>query len=459
MNKYLRLIFTFAVLSILVSSCKKDIVEEVNELSKAEDYSHKIVHEWNDLYLEIDRYAEGYRPCPTARAMAYINLSAYEACVPGMVNHKSIINNFVNINLPTTFKGQEYHWPSVINASNAYLYKRFFPFIRPDHSSQIDVVFNKNATNFVNEVGDDIYARSKNHGEAVAAAIWEWSKTDIVNHDYYLDPTRDYDWTTKFIKNGDWKPTRINDKNGLFPDFGKGRSFAIGPDLKICRPPLNFSENNNSQLYAQALEVYAQNTPTMSYQAEWVAEFWSDDLLELTFSPPARWLAIANQVYVYEKSNLELALVANTKIGVALNDAAIGCWNSKYHYNIERPETYIRRVIDDKWETNLENPLTGESSITPDFPAYPSGHATFGAAAAEALASVFGYSYSMVDRCHENRNEFIGVPRPFSSFEEMANENGWSRIPLGVHYRMDSEEGVRYGKEIGRKVNNLSWKK
>jgi membrane-associated phospholipid phosphatase len=197
----------------------------------------------------------------------------------------------------------------------------------------------------------------------------------------------------------------------------------------------------------------------MSFQAEWVAEFWSDDLLELTFSPPSRWLAIANQVYIAEKSSLQLALVANAKIGLALNDAAVGCWNSKYHYNVERPETYIRRVIDNTWQTNLENPLTGEKSLTPDFPAYPSGHATFGAAAAEALASVFGYSYSMVDRCHENRVEFVGTPRPFSSFEEMALENGWSRVPLGVHFRMDSEEGVRYGKEIGRRVNNLPWRR
>jgi membrane-associated phospholipid phosphatase len=459
MSKYLRIFVLFTILGLTVTSCKKDINETTSEFRTAEDFDYKIVLEWNDLFLDIERYAEGYRPCPTARALGYIGLASYEACSDGFNGYRSIKNNFGGLNIPVTFKDQEYHWPSVVNASNAYLFKRFFPFVRQDLNARIDALYKKHEANFRAEVGTDIYERSRNYGEAVASAVWEWSRTDAVTHDYYKDNTKDYDWTTRYNKAGDWKPTIIKNKNGLFPEFGRGRTFAIKDDLKICRPPLAHSDDKSSQLYSQALEVYAQNTPSMSFQAEWVAEFWSDDLLELTFSPPSRWLAIANQVYIAEKSSLQLALVANAKVGLALNDAAVGCWNSKYHYNVERPETYIKRVIDNTWRTNLENPLTGEKSLTPDFPAYPSGHATFGAAAAEALASVFGYSYSMVDRCHENRVEFVGIPRPFSSFEEMALENGWSRVPLGVHFRMDSEEGIRYGKEIGRRVNNLPWRR
>ncbi len=144
---------------------------------------------------------------------------------------------------------------------------------------------------------------------------------------------------------------------------------------------------------------------------------------------------------------------------MALHDAAIGAWNSKYFYNIERPVSYINRNIDPTWKPNLDNPLTGEQGISPSFPAYPSGHATFGGAGAEALAGVFGYRYSMTDRCHENRNEFFGMPRTFGSFFEMAHENAWSRVPLGVHYRMDADEGLRYGTEIGRVINRLPWRK
>jgi membrane-associated phospholipid phosphatase len=116
-------------------------------------------------------------------------------------------------------------------------------------------------------------------------------------------------------------------------------------------------------------------------------------------------------------------------------------------------------VIDPSWKPALYNPLTGEEGVTPSFPAYPSGHSTMGAAGAEILGSIFGYAYGMTDYCHNNRNEFEGVPRAFGSFFEMAQENAWSRVPLGVHFRMDCEEGVRYGTVIGRKVNDLPWKK
>jgi hypothetical protein len=60
-------------------------------------------------------------------------------------------------------------------------------------------------------------------------------------------------------------------------------------------------------------------------------------------------------------------------------------------------------------------------------------------------------AYGMTDYCHQGRAEFNGTPRTFGSFFEMAQENAWSRVPLGVHWRMDCEEGVRFGTEIAQK--------
>jgi hypothetical protein len=65
----------------------------------------------------------------------------------------------------------------------------------------------------------------------------------------------------------------------------------------------------------------------------------------------------------------------------------------------------------------------------------------------------------MTDKSHEFRIEFNGTPRHFESFEEMANESALSRMYLGVHFRMDIEEGTRLGKIAAEKVNLLSWKK
>ncbi len=445
------------------TSCKKDIADNAVPTFKTVDqYNYDIVHEWNTLWLEIDRYADGYRPGPISNVLGYIGLANYEATVGGMPEYKSLTSLYAGLRIPEVEATKEYHWPSVVNAVNSYLLPRFFPHVNPSLFNKIKTLSDKKEKEYLGEVTQEVYLRSKNHGEVVASAIWEWMKTDPTTFDKYKNVFEDYDWEAHFKKDGDWVATYPGPGKGAFPYWGKGRTLAINEDQKLCRPYsfyAPFSEDPKSGLYAQAIEVMAQNTPSMSYQSEWVAEFWSDDLLDLTFSPPSRWIAIADQVIQNENANLEEAILANAKIGMALNDAGIACWNSKYKYNLERPQTYINRNIDGTWKPNLHNPLNGDDGITPSFPTYPSGHATFSSASAEVLASIFGYSYSMTDNCHKNRPEFSGYPRSYSSFYEMATENAWSRVPLGVHFRMDAEEGVRFGTEIGRAVNKLPWKK
>ena len=214
---------------------------------------------------------------------------------------------------------------------------------------------------------------------------------------------------------GKWKPTPPGNQAAMFPYWGKVRVFAINEADKLARAPIPYSESKTSAYYAQGLEVYAATTP-QTHEGRWIAEFWSDDVLGFTFSPPSRWLAVGNQALVLNKSNLETAVMMAVKVGLSLNDAAVACWSSKYYYNIERPVTYIQKFIDPLW--NITN-LTTNSFLgsTPSFPAYPSGHSVFGAAAAEALTNVFGGNYAMTDRCHENRTDFVGSkPRAFNAF-------------------------------------------
>lgn len=465
MRSFTKFLFFFFFASIILSSCKKDISDDVSDsaFKNVSSYDYKIVHQWNDLWLEIERHAAGYRPCPTANALGYVGLANYEATVSGMSNYQSLANLYGGLKIPAVFANQEYHWPAVVNSVNYYLYSRLFPEVDQSLYNKIKTLHDKNEKEYSEQVSQDIYIRSKNHGQAVAAAVWDYMKTDVVTFDAYKDPFKENNWEDRLNQPGAWTPTVPGPGEGMFPFYGKGRTMAIKEDLKVCKHWKeyvgNWTEEPGKGIYLQAQEVMAQNTTELSYQTEWVGEFWSDDLLGLTFSPPSRFIAIADQVYVLEKASLEEAIVANAKVGIALHDAAIGCWNSKYYYNIERPESYIKRVIDPTWEPNLYNPITSEGGISPSFPAYPSGHSTFSAAASEALASVFGYDYAMTDNCHRNRTEFEGYPRTFKSFYEMALENAWSRVPLGVHYRMDAEEGLRYGTEIGRVVNNLPWKK
>lgn len=446
---YFKLMVFFLGTYFIFTGCQRDSIE-LPPSNLVQDHQALVPWSWNELFLIVDRYADGYRPGPAPRALAYLGLSAFEACHPGMSQqYNSIAPLYTGLQLPAIEPGVDYHWPTVVNGSYALLMKRFFPHVSPDLKFRIQELEARFDEEALNRIPRETFIRSKRRGEQVAQAIFEWSGSDPVGHNAFLN-ARPSNYTPPSGP-GLWQPTYPDYSRGLFPYWGNARTFVITQADKTARPPLPYSSQVGSGLWNQAKQVYDLNTPTLAYEQQWIAEFWSDDALNLTFSPPTRWVAIASQVLDNEDANLALALYTYLKVGIALNDAGVACWHSKYFYNIERPVSYIRREIDPSWEPH--NPFS------PSFPAYPSGHATFGAAAAEVLNDIFGANYAMTDRCHEGRTDFLGIPRSYRSFNEMADENAYSRLPLGVHFLMDALEGVRHGHEIGAKVNQLRIRK
>lgn len=460
MNK--KILFSLLILGVVtMHSCKPD-EGSLNQNKLVSDYDYDAAHEWNNTFFLVERYAAGYRPGPAPRGMAYLGLSAYEACVSGMPNYQSMSGKWPGFNVPIADFNLEFCWPIVVNASYEYLMPRFFEQVSPHLKDQMTATANKIYNQYQGKVSNEVFERSVARGKQVAEIVWNWSTTDQYGHDHYKNPTQGYSWQANFQKDGDYILTVPGPSEAVGGVWGKARAFTLDESTKICRPftsYMTYSTSPLSEYYAQAIEVYSQNTPSLSYEDEWIAEFWSDDLVDLTFSPGPRLLAIGNQIIESQNATLETALYMNAKVGIAVCDASIGAWASKFYYNIERPVTYINKIIDPNWKTSLYNPITNEENVTPPFPAYPSGHSTMVGAGAEALISIFGDNYAFTDRCHENRTEFIGKARSFNSFTEMAQEDAWSRVPLGVHWRADSEEGVRFGREIGRYVDRLNWKK
>lgn len=455
--------------SLFTPGCKEE--DPIATSGLVADYSAEAALRWNKMYLEIERYAAGYRPGPAPRSLGLMGLASYEACVTGMPDYNSLETRFDGLNIPNVAQGAEYHWPTVVHAVYTTMMPKFFTQEPPSSvRASWNALVNELNQKYEAAVTPEVYQRSREYGNAVGLAVWDWSTTDDYGDNAYQNPwgnyntNETYDARDYYDGPGDWVSTVPGPAEGscMGPFFGKARAFVLNESDKICYPPsayfMNYSEDVHSEYYSQALQTYTKNA-ALDYQVEWIGEFWSDDLLNLTFSPGPRWVAIGNQIIEKENANLETALEAYAKTGMALNDAAVGAWFSKYYYNIERPVTYIHKFIDPTYVPNLDNPLTGDVGFTPPFPAYPSGHSTMGGAGAEALASVFGYSYGMTDNCHLGRTEFEGVPRTFGSLYEMAVENSWSRVLLGVHWKMDCEEGVRFGTTIARKVNALPWKK
>jgi PAP2 superfamily protein len=455
LKRHTRLIvLTALVMTLALVSCKDNSTSAPSPFELVSTSTAQVPLAWMQLFLELDRYAPDYRPGPAARALAYTNLAAYEACTKGMPGYRSLQALYSGLSLPAADISKDYHWPTVVNAVYASMIKRFFPgqalADEQETNLQFEMLELEEAFNqeFSAKAGNTIFNRSKLLGEDVADAVWEWSKTDQFGHNAYLFP-RPATYVPP-VGPGLWTATPPDFKSALFPNWGKVRTFAITAQDKMGQAPLSFSQESTSQLYADALTV-RNSVVNPTFTEEWIAEFWSDDIAEQTFSPESHWISITNQMITIENTDLETALFTYARVSIALHDAAVATMHSKYLYNVERPVSYINRVIDSSWEPHW--------NTTPNYPSYPSVHAAFGAAAAEALSNIFGYNYAMTDRSHEGRNEFYGMPRSFDSFYQMAEENALSRVYLGMNYRMDTEEGLRHGYDIGRLVNKMPFKK
>ncbi len=460
--KTLRLLLPFLLLAGLfgIQSCSEDPDSTFVASTETAAYTADVPVEWYRLFEEIDRYAPGYRPPIAARALGYIGLAGYEAAVPGMPTYQSLYTHLSGYRLPTPDVGAEYHWPTCVNAAYASMFRHFYPHLETSRLAKITSLEGSFENAFRGEIEDDVFSRSKIFGEQIADAIYGWSISDAAGHNAYLNP-KPASYTPPFGP-GKWSPTKPDFSPALTPYWGQVRTFALkGPEL-VSRPPLAWSTEPNSALYNQAneIQIWVDNINAgKDDESQWIAEFWSDDFGSVTFTPPGRWIAIANQVVDAETPSLETAVVLYAKMGMALCDIGVAVWGSKYIYNYERPVHFINREFNTEWSTILNNPANGLRGVTPEFPAYPSGHSGFGGAGARILTDVFGFDYAFTDNCHKDRTEFRGAPRSYNTFIEMAEENAYSRLPLGVHFRMDCDEGLRLGYLAGQRVLQRPWRK
>ena len=102
--------------------------------------------------------------------------------------------------------------------------------------------------------------------------------------------------------------------------------------------------------------------------------------------------------------------------------------------------------------SNLNGP-----NFTPPFPAYTSGHATFGAALFQTLRNFYRtdrIAFTFVsDEFNGVTLDNHGIVRPlverrFSSLSQAEEENGQSRIYLGIHWAFDKTAGIVQGRRI-----------
>ncbi|MCI0715801.1 MAG: vanadium-dependent haloperoxidase, partial [Chlorobi bacterium] len=273
------------------------------------------------------------------------------------------------------------------------------------------------------------------YGEMVGARIVEWSQTD----NFIETRTMIYNVPPRTINPAYWEPTDSVNLNPLEPYWGTLRCFAL-PHQRYCDVELNitFSTSLSSQFYNEALEVKTVKE-NLTQQQKDIALFWANG--GGTPTPSGHWLSVISQIISQNSLKLDRAAEAYVLCSIAMADAFISCWESKYRYNLLRPKTYIREYI---------NPPDWMPFITtPPFPEYTSGHSVQSAAVSEVLTNLFGSSYSFTDTTHSFRGY---SPRSFTSFYQARDEAAISRLYGGIHFRQGIENGKQQGRLVGQTV-------
>jgi hypothetical protein len=176
-----------------------------------------------------------------------------------------------------------------------------------------------------------------------------------------------------------------------------------------------------------------------------IALFWLENS-PLKWSRIARTVATAKGLKPWENARLFAVL------NMALADGYVAMAASKNYYNFWRPVTAIQAGGDKNW-----TPLVP----TPPDQDYPSGHSIEGGVGAEVLKQLFGTDQISFQDCGTTlpAGSRCDDPKPamrsYTSFTQAADENGYSRVLVGFHFRNATKVGTAYGRQIGERAATL----
>lgn len=316
-------------------------------------------------------------------------------------------------------------------------------------------------------------------GKNAAASILELRANDGSDH---AEPEVGVDHTCS-NEPGRWRPDPVSGiRLALGARWSEVKPFVMrsADQFRCTTPPAPGSAEYRAALQeARELGGDGAVTPTRRTLSETITGiFWGYDGGPNLCAPPRLYNQLTTLIAVQKGSDLVELTRLLALVNVAMADAGIASWESKYHHDFWRPVTAIReagegagptgegdrdpQTAGDPTFTPLGAPASNSRRVnfTPPFPSYPSGHATFGGALFQTLRKFYGtddLAFDFVsDEFNGQTTDSTGQVRPriqrhFDTLSQAEEENGRSRIYLGIHFSFDKTAGI----EQGRKVADL----
>jgi hypothetical protein len=388
---------------------------------------------WFELLYDVVK-AERTTPPAAARIYGVAGVALYESVRPGAQPYRSLVGQLNGLTSVPRPDGAS-HWPTVANSAMAEVVRGLYRALSEASRSGVEALEQRFAGQAAESEPAKTIERSQAYGREVARAILDWAQGDGIA------TTAGAPYVPARV-DGTWEPTPPQFSAPLEPGWGMLRPMVLasGEELPPAGHPA-FSLNGRSDFYAAAREVYDVGV-SLTAEEKLIADYWGD-APGATGTPPGHWTAITSQIARNDGLSLMAAAEAFARVGMALNDAFICCWNSKYAFNLQRPVTYINKNINASWRPYI---------ATPNFPAYTSGHSTQSGAAAFVLTDLFG-SKGFTDTTHQDHGLMPRLqPRSFKSFDEASAEAAISRLYGGIHYSFDNDDGLAVGRAIGEAI-------
>ncbi len=233
---------------------------------------------------------------------------------------------------------------------------------------------------------------------------------------------------------GEWQPTPPAFLPAQTPQIAVMTPFTMesASQLRPGAPPALDSDVWAND-YAETKAYGAVNSTVRTPAQTEIGLFW-------TAHPVPQFSGTLSRLAADEDLDASQAARLFAMSFVAVADAAIGCWDAKYHYHFWRPVTAIRAGDTDGNPATEPDAAWTPLAVTPNHPEYPAAHGCATGALTRTLEVLFGRDVQL-----SASSSVTNTAHTFSSPEDMLHEVQAARIYGGMHYRNSIEVGTALG--------------